>query len=213
MIFPAGEKRALCYKRLIHYYDIAFLSSDARSSYLPDISIKKSRFDYARGMRLLAVVCQKTGSPFKIARETARVWASRDGREAGREILRDRSSPRARHHYFCWPLHLNAILSAWAKYVIYGSRVSRTTEGFTALGTRGHPSGGPPKGIISLSLSLPVVQNSSLFLKRSFAVTKFAYVLNEQKEVWERRNLKREKNGMTIFVQKFDFKDLHMKHK
>lgn len=148
------DKKDLCYKRLIHYYDVALLSSDARFSYLSGISIKKSRFDYARGMRLLAVVCQKTGSPFKIARETARVWASRDGREARREILRDRSSPRARRHYFCWPLHLNAILSAWAKYVIYGSCVSRTTEGFTALGTRGHPSGGPPKGIISLSLFL-----------------------------------------------------------
>lgn len=161
------EKKDLCYKRLIHYYDIALLSSDVRFSYLSAISIKKSRFDYARGMRLLAVVCQKTGSPFKIARETARVWASRDGREARREILRDRSSPRARRHYFCWPLHLNAILSAWAKYVIYGSRVSRTTKGFTALGTRGHPSGGSPKGIISFSLFLfsPVVHSSSLFLK------------------------------------------------
>jgi len=68
--------------------------------------------------------------------------------------------PRARRHYFCWPLHLNAILSAWAKYVIYGSRVSRTTEGFTALGTRGHPSGGPPRG---MPLLFPCVRARELF--------------------------------------------------
>lgn len=46
----------------------------------------------------------------------------------------DGSSPRARRHYFCRPLHLNAILSAWEKYVIYGSRVSRTTTGIYCVG-------------------------------------------------------------------------------
>lgn len=168
-------------------------------SYLSGISIKKSRFDYARGMRLLAVVCQKTGSPFKIARETARGWASRDGREARREILRDRSSPRARRHYFCWPLHLNAILSAWAKYVIYGSRVSRTTEGFTALGTRGHPSGGPPKGIISLSLFLLLFSRWAQlvsFFKKIFRSIKIRVCIKWIKQVWDRRYLKWEKYGL-----------------
>lgn len=95
----------------------------------------------------LRLSVKRQGAHLKSLEKQRRAWASRDGREARREILRDRSSPRVRRHYFCWPLHLNAILSAWAKYVIYGSRVSRTTEGFTALGTQGHPSGGPPRGI------------------------------------------------------------------
>lgn len=116
-----------------------------RVSYLScGISIKKSRFDYAWSSRLLAVVRQKTGSLFKIVRETVQAWASRDGLEARREILQDRSSPRARRHYFCWPLHLNAILSAWAKYVIYGSRVSQTTKGFTAHWAPGVTLAGVP---------------------------------------------------------------------
>ena len=134
-------------------------------------------WDYSR----LSV--KRQGAHLKSLEKQRESWASRDGREARREILRDRSPPRACRHYFCWPLHLNAILSAWAKYVIYGSRVSRTTEGFTALGTQGHPSGGSPKGIISLSLSLslPIEHNSSFFLR--FLISKFTYILNdEQKE-------------------------------
>lgn len=83
----------------------------------------------------------------ELARETrarARGWAPRDDRELRHKILRDRSSPPARRHYFSWPLHLNAILSAWEKYVIYGSRVSPTTIGIYCVGCLGVTLAGVP---------------------------------------------------------------------
>lgn len=173
-------------------------------SYLPGISIEKSDFDYAWG--LLAVVCQKTGSLFKIVRETVQAWASRDGLEARREILQDRSSPRARRHYFCWPLHLNAILSAWAKYVIYGSRVSQTTKGFTAhWAPRVTLAGVPLEVYFSLSLSCAEL---SSFLTKSSTASKPVCALNEVEENEKHLNA----NEMEIiFVQKFDFKNLNMR--
>lgn len=71
--------------------------------------------------------------------------------------MRDRSSPRARRHYFCRPLHLNAILSAWEKYVIYGSRVSRTTTGIYCVGCPGSLSGGSPAAITRSGPPLPLL--------------------------------------------------------
>lgn len=145
---------------------------------------------------------KRQGAHLKSLEKQRRASASRDGREARREILRDRSSPRVRRHYFCWPLHLNAILSAWAKYVIYGSRVSRTTEGFTALGTQGHPSGGPSRGILLPYRCIHVcVQSSFLSWERSFIVSKFTCVLNMNKEVSlkERERKRRRKRKESYF--------------
>lgn len=158
------EKSFLCHKGLIPIlWHCASKLWRLHASRICLISALRNLILIMHGIRDYSrLSVKRQGAHLKSVEKQRSAWASRDGREARREILRDRSSPRVRRHYFCWPLHLNAILSAWAKYVIYGSRVSRTTEGFTALGTQGHPSGGPPRDISSFSFIVVCVQSSSL---------------------------------------------------